>query len=191
MSTLAAASIETKTQLINRRLGLWLFIASEACLFLTLIIARYYLIGTFRPEEVNQPLGLTITIILLISSFFANQSEVSIAHGDQKGFLRNILLTIVMGMAFLLIVVLFEWPEAMRFATPATGYGTALFSLTGLHAFHVLTGMVILLIIYFQGRRNHYSDANHWDVEAGIIYWHFVDLAWVVIYPTLYLVGPK
>lgn len=189
MSTLAAAHIETKAQIYNRRLGLWLFVASEAVLFLALIIARFYLIGTFRPEEVNQPLGLAITFVLLISSFFANRGEVAATHGDQKGFLRNILITIALGVAFLLVVLLVEWPEALHFAPPATGYGTALFSLTGLHAFHVLTGVVILLIIYFQGRRNHYSAENHWDVEAGVIYWHFVDLAWVVIYPTLYLVG--
>ncbi len=110
-------------------------------------------------------------------------------HGDQTGFLRSIMITIVLGVLFLLGVVIIEWPEALHFAPPATGYGTALFSLTGLHAFHVLTGIIILLFVYLKGRRGHYTTENHWDVEASVIYWHFVDVAWVVLYPTLYLVG--
>ncbi len=189
MTTTASTIGETKQQIANRRLGLWLFIASESCLFVGILIARFYMQGLHRPDEVNQTLGLVVTMVLLVSSFFANRAEVSATFGDQKGFLNNILITIVLGIAFLLGVVIIEWPEALHFAPPATGYGTALFSLTGLHAFHVLTGVIILLLVFFKGRKGHYSAENHWDVEASVIYWHFVDIAWVVLYPTLYLVG--
>ncbi|MFQ5611722.1 MAG: heme-copper oxidase subunit III [Anaerolineae bacterium] len=189
MTAATSPLVESKQRIAIRRLGLWLFIASESCLFLGILIARYYMQGLHRPAEVNQILGLAITIILLTSSFFANRAEVSISRGDQPAFLRHLLVTIGLGVLFLVGVVVFEWPEALHFAPPSTGYGTALFSLTGLHAFHVLTGVIVLVVVYLQGRRGHYSAENHWDVEGGVVYWHFVDVAWVVIYPTLYLVG--
>jgi len=184
-----ATLAESKFQIHNRRLGLWLFIASDSLFFIGLLIARYYMQGTYRPPEVNQLLGLAITVVLLLSSFAANRAEVSIQHGDRAAFQRNILVTIVLGLLFLVGVVMVEWPEAMLFAPPSTGYGTALFSLTGFHAFHVLSGVIVLFLVYLQGRRGRYSAENHWDVSGSVIYWHFVDLVWVLIYPTLYLVG--
>jgi cytochrome c oxidase subunit 3 len=95
-----------------------------------------------------------------------------------------------LGLVFLLTVVFIEWPEAMHFAPPSTGYGTLFFVITGMHAFHVLTGLIILLIVFFQGRRGHYSVEDHWGVQGGVVYWHFVDVVWVFVYPILYLVGP-
>lgn len=182
--------VESPFQIANRRLGLWLFIASESVLFLGFLIARYYMQGVHRPPEVNQLLGLVLTVILLVSSFTANRAEVSIGHDDRPAFLRNLLFTIGLGVLFLLGVVAVEWPEAMHFAPPSTGYGTALFSLTGLHAFHVLTGVIILLLVFLNGQRGRFSARDYWGVQGPVIYWHFVDVAWVFIYPTLYLVGP-
>lgn len=190
MTTITSIVGETKQQIINRRLGLWLFIVSESFLFLAFLIARYYMQGLRRPDEMNQILGLVITVVLLVSSFFANRAEVQIKFGDQAAFLRHILITIALGIVFLLGVVIIEWPEALYFAPPADGFGTALFSLTGLHAFHVLTGVIILTLVYLKGRKGHYTAENHWDVEGSVVYWHFVDVVWIVIYPTLYLVGP-
>ncbi len=184
-----ATVAESAAQVAIRRLGLWLFIASDSIFFLGLLIARYYMQGVRRPPEVNQPLGLALTIILLLSSFTANRSEVAIVHDDRPAFLRNLLATIVLGILFLLGVVMIEWPEALHFAPPSTGYGTALFSLTSVHALHVLSGVVILLLVFLRGRRGQFSANNCWDVQGSVIYWHFVDVAWVFIYPTLYLVG--
>jgi cytochrome c oxidase subunit III len=185
--TVAATSL--KAQIVNRRLGLWIFIISESMIFLALLAARFYMQGTHRPEEVNQLLGLAITVVLLLSSFTANRAEIAIAHGDRQSFQRLLGATIVMGLIFLGVVVAIEWPEAMRFAPPSTGYGTAFFALTGMHAFHVLTGLFILGIVWLNGRLGRYSVEDHWGAEAGIIYWHFVDVIWVFVYPTLYLIG--
>lgn len=177
-------------QLVNRKLGLWLFILSESMIFLALIFTRFYMQGTHRPQELNQVLGLAITTILLISSFTANRAEVLIARGDRHGFLRFLGLTLILGAVFLVIVVAVEWPEALHFAPPSTGYGTAFFAITGMHAFHVLTGLVVLLVVFFQGQRGRYSADDYWGAQGGIIYWHFVDVVWVFVYPVLYLVGP-
>lgn len=187
MSTAAAT---LKYQIFNRRLGLWLFIASESMIFLTLLGSRFYMQGVSRPLEVNQVLGLIITSVLLLSSFTANRAEVAIAHGDRTSFLRLLLTTIVLGLVFLIGVVTVEWPEALHFAPPATGYGTVFFAATGMHAFHVLTGVIILLLVFLNGRRGRYTAQDHWGAEGSIIYWHFVDVVWVFVYPTLYLVGP-
>ncbi|MEK7717633.1 MAG: heme-copper oxidase subunit III [Pseudomonadota bacterium] len=185
---MTTATANLKYQIYNRRLGLWLFIASESVIFLTLLTSRFYMQGVFRPAEVNQVLGLIVTAILLASSFFANRAEVSIAHGDRAGFTRNILVTIVLGLVFLLGVVTVEWPEALAFAPLSTGYGTVFFAITGMHAFHVLSGIIILALVFVQGQRGRLA-ADHWSAEGAIIYWHFVDIVWVFVYPTLYLVG--
>lgn len=179
-----------KYQIVNRRLGLWLFIASESMIFLTLLAARFYMQGISRPHEVNQVLGLIITSVLLASSFTANRAEVAIAHGDRPTFLRLLLATIGLGLVFLIGVVTVEWPEALRFAPPSTGYGTVFFATTGMHALHVLTGVIILLLVFLNGRRGRYTAEEHWSAEGSIVYWHFVDVIWVFVYPTLYLVGP-
>jgi len=168
------------------RIGLWLFIASESFLFAALISARYILSGTEKPPDLNQPLALAITIVLLLSSVSAYLAETSIAYDDRKGFLRYTTTTIVLGLAFMIGVV-FEWSEGLEFFPPSTLYGSSFFTLIGLHAFHVFTGVAALLVVLNLGRKGHFGAEDYWAVEGTIKYWHFVDLAWVVIYPTLYL----
>lgn len=184
-----AATTNLKYQVVNRRLGLWLFMLSESMVFFALLATRFYMQGTHRPAEVNQILGLIITVVLLLSSFTANRADIAIAHGDRAKFLRLLLTTIVLGLGFLAGVVILEWPEALHFAPPSTGYGTVFFALTGMHAFHVLTGVIILALVYWNGQRGRFTAADHWGAEGSIIYWHFVDVIWVLVYPTLYLVG--
>ncbi|MFN0088904.1 MAG: heme-copper oxidase subunit III [Acidimicrobiales bacterium] len=170
------------------RLGLWLFILSETFLFSAFISARYVLDGTHQPEELNQGLALGLTVLLLVSSISAYLGETAIAHDDRRGFFAYLTITIVFGVAFL-VGVGFEFDEAAGHFPVATLYGSVFFTLIGLHAFHVLTGVLALAVVLNLGRRGHYGSEDHWWVEAAVKYWHFVDLAWVVIYPTLYLVG--
>ena len=176
------------SRLYMNRLGLWLFIASEAFLFGALLTSRYYLLGFYRPPELNQPLGLAISVILVLSSFTAYRAEIAAAHGDQRRFRRDILATILLGVLFFAGVVV-EWWEGFHFFPPSTGYGTAFFTLTGFHAFHVLTGLIALTFVYSLGRRGRFTTGSYWGVEGVVKYWHFVDVAWVLIYPTLYLVS--
>jgi cytochrome c oxidase subunit 3 len=187
---MTSATADHQFQLGNRRLGLWLFILSESVLFLALFFARFFMQGVNRPDELNQTLGLGITTMLLASSFTANRAEVLISRGNRSGFLRNLAVTLVLGLVFLGIVVLVEWPEALHFAPPSTGFGTIFFVTTGMHAFHVLTGLIILVIVYLQGLQGRYSADDYWGAQGGIMYWHFVDVVWVFVYPILYLLGP-
>lgn len=187
MSTTAAhARAEAAYRPRANKLGLWLFIASETFLFGALISARYIASGVHKPEELNQALALGLTIILLLSSISAFSAEVSIAHDERKSFMRYTMATMVLGLLFL-VGVIFEWREALDLFPPETIYGTSFFTLVGLHAFHVLTGVAALLVVWNLGRKGHFGSQDFWGVEGVIKYWHFVDLAWVVIYPTLYL----
>ncbi len=169
------------------RTGFWLFLFSESMLFLGLLASRFYLQGTFRPEELSQTLGLAITMVLLVSSVTAYRAETAIAHGDQTAFLNNTLATIGLGVVFLGGVG-YEWSQAFQHFPPNTGFGTVFFSLTGLHALHVLSGVVLLGLLYRNGRLGKYSAEDHWSPEAIVKYWHMVDVVWVFVYMALYLV---
>jgi len=187
MSTWANSREEYRYKLGTNRLGLWLFILSDAFMFGGLYVTRFYLLGGHRPE-LNQVLGLIVTSVLLISSFFMNRAETSIAHGDRKGFILSTVITLALGLAFLVGVVGFEWGTA-HFG-PADGpQGSVFYMMTGMHAFHVLTGVIFLAIILRNGLRGLYSPEKHWAVEAAANYWHFVDVVWIFYYPALYLIG--
>jgi cytochrome c oxidase subunit 3 len=127
-------------------------------------------------------------MVLLLSSLTAYRAETFSSQGAQRGFRRNLLFTIGLGVLFLLGVGM-EWREAFHLFPPPTGFGTIFFTMTGIHAFHVLTGLIVLAIIYGLGRRGRFSSGSYWGVEGAVKYWHFVDVAWVFIYPTLYLVS--
>jgi cytochrome c oxidase subunit 3 len=179
-----AAHHEHPARRSMNQVGLWLFFVSESFLFAALLSGRFYLAGFSAPEHVDQFLGLVITLILISSSFTAYMSETAMARGDRANFMRFLLATIVLGLAFA-VGVGFEWSEAhFGIGEP---YGTAFFSMTGLHASHVISGVVMLAIVAYLGARGHFSKDDHWGVEATIKYWHFVDVVWVFFYPALYL----
>jgi cytochrome c oxidase subunit 3 len=173
----------------TNRLGLWLFLVSDSFVFAGLMAMRINLLGLTRPQ-LNQFLGLGVTSVLLISSFFMNRGETLMHNGDRQGFLRNTAVTFVLGLGFLLGVVLVEWPLASQEGlTPSSGVaGAAFYMMTGMHAFHVFTGLILLIIVWLNGRRGLY-DAKNYPVEAAAVYWHFVDVVWIFFYPALYLIG--
>jgi cytochrome c oxidase subunit 3 len=186
MSAVTSTLTEYQFQLRNNRLGLWLFFISEVFLFGRLLVARFYLWGNTRPN-LDQTLGLVITSILLLSSFFMNRAETAIAHDDRRTFLESLIITALLGVIFLIGVVGFEWGGHIK---PSDGaFGAVLYGMTGMHALHVLSGIVFILIVWNLGRKGNYSAERHWGVEACAMYWHFVDLVWVFFYPALYLIG--
>lgn len=173
----------------TNRLGLWLFLISDTFVFAGLMAMRVNLLGLTRPQ-LNQTLGLVVTAVLLVSSFFMNRGETMLHNGDRKGFLTNTAITFILGLAFLLGVVLVEWRLAIHEGiTPDSGpAGAAFFMMTGMHAFHVFTGLILLAIVWVNGRRGLY-DVKSYPVEAAAVYWHFVDVVWIFFYPALYLIG--
>ena len=114
-------------------------------------------------------------------------AERGIARGDRGRFLRFTLAAIVLGALFLVGVGL-EWREAAHSFAPPDLYGAVFFSLTGLHAIHMVTGLMVLLFVWVQGRRGRFNAEAHWGVTGVVRYWHFIDLVWLIVFPTLYLV---
>ena len=179
----------------TNRLGLWLFLLSDSFVFAGLMATRINLLGYTRPP-LNQLLGFAVTGVLLLSSFFMNRGETAMAHGDKKGFLNNVMLTFFLGLGFLIGVVAVEWRLAAHeglvasFGDPINGpMGGVFYIMTGMHAFHVLTGLIFLFVVWNNARKGVYSAEQHWGVEAAAVYWHFVDLVWIFFYPALYLIG--
>jgi len=171
----------------TNRVGLWLFLISDAFVFGGLLVTRFNLLGMTRPE-LNQLLGLGVTAVLLVSSFFMNRAETQMALGNTRGFLTSTAVTILLGVGFLAGVVGVEWQIA-PFSAGENAYGAVFFMMTGMHAFHVLTGVIFLVIVFNNARRGLYSAEKHWAVEAATVYWHFIDLVWIFFYPALYLIG--
>jgi cytochrome c oxidase subunit 3 len=173
-------------QVRRNRLGLWLFLFSEIFLFGALLASRFFLWRNTRPP-LDQTLGLITTVILLASSFFMARAETAIAFDDRKKFLRSLLAPAFLGTLFLVGVVGLEWRGEL---SPTDGmYGAIFFGMTGIHALHVLSGVILILIIFNLGRKGHYSAERHWAVEATAVYWHYVDVVWIFFYPALYLIG--
>jgi len=114
MSAVAASAADIyATHLKNSRLGLWLFFVSELFLFGGLLAARFYLwndpeIGTIRPD-LDQNIGLAVTVILLISSWSMNMAETGMEHDDRRVFSIGMISTFILGLLFLLGVMIFEW----------------------------------------------------------------------------------
>lgn len=182
----------------RNRLGMWLFFASESFIFLGLLAARFYLWvdegGAMVRPELDQVVGLIVTVVLLLSSYFMNRAEVAIANNDRGNFLTSLVITAILGTIFLFGVIIFEWgmiPAIFEgHLKPSDGvFGAVVFGMTGMHALHVLSGIILIGNVWWLGRKGHFSAERHWGVEATAIYWHYVDLVWIFFYPALYLIG--
>lgn len=199
MSAVAASSSleQYREATRNNRLGMWLFFISEAFLFAALLAARFYLWredGQIVRPDLDQTVGLIVTTVLLISSYFMNRAEIAIANNRRTDFLVSLLITAFLGMVFFIGVVIFEWgliPAIYEgHIKPSDGvFGAVVFGMTGMHALHVLSGVYLILNVWWLGRQGHFSGDKHWGVEACAIYWHYVDLVWIFFYPALYLIG--
>jgi cytochrome c oxidase subunit III len=173
---------------VNNRLGLWLFLISDSFVFAGLFIARFYLFGADYRPDVNQVVGLIVTGVLGLSSFFANRGEIAMQYGDTKAYFRNTLITMILGLIFLVGVVGVEWQIAPK-GPGENALWSLFYTMTGFHAFHVLTGVIFLALVFRNARKGRYSAEQHFPVEAAAVYWHFVDVVWIFFYPALYLIG--
>jgi cytochrome c oxidase subunit 3 len=176
--------LSPERQLRIKRAGLWLFFFSESILFGLLFSARFFLEGTAAPH-VDQNLGLAITIILLLSSVSAYTFETAIENEMRGLAWAGLTITILLGTVFA-VGVGFEWAEA-EFSR-SESFGTVFFSMTGVHAAHVVSGIGLFMLIALQMARGRYGPTDIWPVNGIVMYWHFVDVVWVFFYPALYLV---
>ena len=177
-----------------RTLGMLMFIGSEIMLFGS-FFAAYFFVRVVNPsaspEWPPEPYHFPVfvagvnTAILVTSSFTMHWALQSIKRGERAGFLAGMVLTFVMGLAFLLTQVV-EYLN-VGFNTGAGAFASVFFGLTGLHGAHVAVGLSLLLMVIIRGFRGHFTPEHHHGVELPGIYWHFVDVMWIVVYATVYL----
>ena len=175
-----------------RTLGMFLFIASEIMLFGSFFTAYFFVRvakGTPWPtpgHELPVFVAGVNTIILVTSSFTMHWALQSIKRGNRAGLQAGLLLTFLMGLVFLLTQA--REYSRVGFAPHDGAFGTIFYCLTGLHGAHVFVGLSILLVMTTRAFRGHFSPEQHHGVEIGGIYWHFVDVMWIVVYTTVYII---
>ncbi len=182
------------TPLSKDRLGVWVFLASEAVLFGSLIAAYLYVRAgspswPISYEIHSVPIGAVNTIILLTSSFGMIMARESIKVGNLRGLKMWLLATFGLGTTFLLIKE-YEWWELMGkgfsiwSGLPASTY----YVTTGAHGIHVGVGLVAILYLLVKAQKGRFSAQQHVGVENIGIYWHFVDVFWMFLFPLFYLI---
>jgi cytochrome c oxidase subunit 3 len=168
-----------------------LFIASEVMLFGSFFTAYFFVRvvehSAWPPEGFELPryVAGVNTAILITSSFTVHWALQSIRRNNRAGMQAGLVLTFLMGLTFLLTQVI-EYAR-VGFAPHDNAFATIFFCLTGLHGAHVFVGLTILLFATIRAFRGHFSAAHHFGVELPGIYWHFVDIMWIVVYTTVYL----
>jgi len=192
---LAGLAHDTRGGISNVVLGMLLFITSEVMFFAGLFAAYFNTRASnhpWPPDEFAHILNpfsiiLVATIILISSSFTCQLAVWAIRRSDRTGFLRNIAITFVLGVVFLLLQaydysLLFE--EGMTLGSGP--FGTTYFTLTGFHGAHVFGGVIMLGVVLYRGMSGQFSSRHHDAVEAASLYWHFVDVVWILLFSILY-----
>ena len=175
-----------------RVLGMFLFIASETMLFGSFFTAYFFVRVTAGTPWPSPPFHLPVfvagvnTAILVTSSFTMHWALQSIKRGNRAGLQAGLLLTFLMGLTFLLTQV--REYSRIGFAPKDGAFATIFFGLTGLHGAHVFVGLTLLAFATVRAFRGHFTPEHHHGVEIPGIYWHFVDVMWIVVYTTVYII---
>ncbi len=186
---------ETTTGINHRKLLMWVFLGSD-CLFFGSLIATYMvyrgqsLVGPYPADIVDVPVTTISTFVLLMSSFGMVMAVAAARNGNQRRLIQWLVVTILLGATF----IGFQVYEFNAFRVEGLRYETNLFSssfytLTGFHGAHVTLGLVWLIAIAIIAARNRAGRPSDLDVDIAGLYWHFVDIVWIVIFTLLYLIG--
>ena len=172
----------------------WLFLASEVMFFAGLI-AAYIVERAGSPtwpivkDVLNVPLVAVNTFILIVSSVTMVQAYAGIESGDPKKLRNMLIATAALGVVFLSVQA-FEWSSLLGEGTTAQDslFGATFYTLTGFHGLHVTGGVVGLFFVILKALRGGYTQASHDGVELMGLYWHFVDVVWIILFTILYLI---
>ncbi len=176
------------------KLGMWTFLAADAMSFGGLLAAygalRFGDPTWPRPSE-HLGIGLTafMTFLLICSSVTMVEALASIRQGNQAGLRKFLALTILGGVCFLGLQA-FEWTHLIEHGESITrnNFGATFFILTGFHGCHVFSGVVYLTCILVAALRGRYTVEDNNPVEIVALYWHFVDLIWILVFTFVYLI---
>jgi cytochrome c oxidase subunit III len=172
-------------------LGMLLFIISEVMVFGAFFTAYFFIrvVGgaEWPAEGTHLPVAIAgvNTAILLSSSLTMHWTLESAKSGNRFGLKAGILTTFLLGATFLFVQIN-EYVH-VGFAPQDHAQGTIFYGLTGLHGAHVFVGLTLLAMVLVRAFRGHFTPTEHRGVEVPGIYWHFVDVMWVIVYTTIYI----
>ncbi|HEU4648539.1 MAG TPA: cytochrome c oxidase subunit 3 [Gemmatimonadales bacterium] len=200
-----AHALETSTGLDSRKLAIWTFIGSE-CMFFASLISTYVvyrgksLVGPFPHEAWTSPSGQHFepiieiplvtfgTAVLLFSSFFVVLALYNAQKGNRKGLIGWLGATILCGLFFIGMQV-YEFTHFVHkgLTLQTNLFGASFFTLTGFHGTHVTLGVIWLITMFILALRGQLTAKHAITLEIAALYWHFVDVVWIVIFPVVYL----
>jgi cytochrome c oxidase subunit III len=178
----------------NRKLGIWALLGSEAVFFSSLIVT--YLVmrgrsvtGPTPREALNVPLTAVNTFVLICSSLTMVTALAAIQRGDTRGLRRWLIATALLGVAFLSgQATEFTLLASQGLSLSRNLFGATFFTLTGFHGAHVFAGVIWIGFVLARAFRGGVTQENHMAVELVGLYWHFVDLVWIIIFTVVYLI---
>ncbi len=177
----------------NDKLGVWIFLGGEVVLFSSLILTILYFrihnapaYPAFR-DHLSIPLVGFNTFILIVSSFLVVRALEAIQHDRPTGLVYNLSGVLVLGAIFVSGQAV-EWSELSQAGiTVSSLFGTPFFTVTGIHGAHVLIGLTWDVFVIVRAANGAYSARNVHGVEVFGLYWHFVDIVWIVLFSVIYL----
>ncbi|MFL5681054.1 MAG: heme-copper oxidase subunit III [Chloroflexota bacterium] len=199
----AGMAHDTRGGISNPILGMILFITSEVMFFAGLF-AAYFNVRANAPQwppeqfahtlrwlptaEAPIPVVTVATIFLIASSFTCQMGVWGIRRGDRTALVRSIAVTVILGVVFLLMQAYDYTVLGSEGLTLSAGtFGTTYYTLTGFHGAHVFGGVIMLSVILYRAMAGQFSARHHDAVEATSLYWHFVDVVWIGLFSTLYI----
>ena len=179
----------------NEKLGMWVFLGSEV-MFFTALIGAYIILRVAHPESwappgevLNVPVTAVNTFLLICSSVTMVKAFASAQLGRQRALRLWLLATVLIGASFV-GVQMYEYTELVHHGfVPSEGlYGSTFYTMTGFHGFHVTIGVICMTFVTWRAFRGRYTAADHRGIEVIGLYWHFVDLVWIVLFTIVYLI---
>ena len=187
---------------IGLRYGMILFIASEVMFFVAFFWAYFHFalypqhvsgaaVAMWPPQGVLtfDPFGLPFlnTMILLLSGCTVTWAHHSLLHGDRKGLIAGLTITVLLGLSFTTFQAI-EYAEA-PFKFTGGVYPSTFFLATGFHGFHVMVGTIFLFVCLMRATQGDFTPRRHFGFEAAAWYWHFVDVVWLFLFICIYFWG--
>lgn len=192
---LPPAPAEPGAGVYNEKLGMWVFLGSEV-MFFTALIGSYIILRVAHPvpwaepgEVLNVPITAVNTFLLICSSVTMVKAFASVQQGRQAGLVRWLIATVLIGATFVGVQI-YEYAELVaKGFVPSEGvFGSTFYTMTGFHGFHVTIGVLCLMFVTWRAFRGHYTAQDHRGVEVVGLYWHFVDLIWIILFTIVYLI---
>lgn len=186
---------EVGTGVYNEKVGMWVFLGSEV-MFFTALIGTYIILRVAHPDAwappgkvLNVPITAVNTFLLICSSVTMVKAYAAVQDGDQRGLRRWLVATVLIGATFVGVQV-YEYAQLIGHGfVPSAGlYGSTFYTMTGFHGFHVSMGVLCMIWVTWKAFRGGYSQQDHRGVEVIGLYWHFVDLVWIILFTIVYLI---